>query len=143
MQNLQDIFETPKRSMISTFSICMTVPLNIDLWGFGHFGQSPVIKILSQLAFACSKSTMETLEQCAKSVQSQLYRHHNDVSVVSLVFFIVNFEQISNSFGISIVDFKQTNAGWGIWLNENGTEREAVITRNFTSNFFTARFVRK
>ena len=28
---------------------------------------------------------METLEQCAKSVQSQLYRHHNDVSVVSLV----------------------------------------------------------
>ena len=31
MRNYQDIFETRKRSFISTFSICMTVPLrNID-----------------------------------------------------------------------------------------------------------------
>ena len=27
MRNFQDIFETPKRSFISAFSICMTVPL--------------------------------------------------------------------------------------------------------------------
>ena len=27
MQNFQDTFETPKRSFISAFSICMTVPL--------------------------------------------------------------------------------------------------------------------
>ena len=28
MQNFQDTFETRKRSFISGFSICMTVPLN-------------------------------------------------------------------------------------------------------------------
>ena len=28
MWNFQDTFETRKRSFISTFSICMTVPLN-------------------------------------------------------------------------------------------------------------------
>ena len=28
MQNFQDAFETRKRSCISVFSICMTVPLN-------------------------------------------------------------------------------------------------------------------
>ena len=27
MQNFQDTFETRKRSLINTFSICMTVPL--------------------------------------------------------------------------------------------------------------------
>ena len=27
MQNFQNTFETPKRSFISAFSICMTVPL--------------------------------------------------------------------------------------------------------------------
>ena len=31
MQNFQDIFETSKRSLISTFSICMTVPLRFDI----------------------------------------------------------------------------------------------------------------
>ena len=29
MRKFQDIFETRKRSFISAFSICMTVPLNI------------------------------------------------------------------------------------------------------------------
>ena len=30
MRNLQDTFETPKRSFISAFSICMTVPLTLE-----------------------------------------------------------------------------------------------------------------
>ena len=29
MQNFQDTFETRKRSFISAFSVCMTVPLNM------------------------------------------------------------------------------------------------------------------
>ena len=29
MRNFQDTFEIPKPSFISTFSICMTVPLNL------------------------------------------------------------------------------------------------------------------
>ena len=32
MRNFQDTFETPKRSFICAFSICMTVPLNF----YGH-----------------------------------------------------------------------------------------------------------
>ena len=31
MQNFQNPFETRKRSFISAFSICMTVPLNDDI----------------------------------------------------------------------------------------------------------------
>ena len=30
MRNFQDIFETRKRSFITAFSICMTVPLSFD-----------------------------------------------------------------------------------------------------------------
>ena len=30
MRNFQDTVETRKQSLISTFSICMAVPLNID-----------------------------------------------------------------------------------------------------------------
>ena len=45
-----------------------------------------MVFVEAQLAFTCSKSTMETPEQCVKSVQS---------SVRSGVF-IVNFEQISH-----------------------------------------------
>ena len=29
MQNFQDTFETPKRSFVNAFSICMTVPLKV------------------------------------------------------------------------------------------------------------------
>ena len=29
MQNFEDTFETPKRSLISAFSICVTVPLRL------------------------------------------------------------------------------------------------------------------
>ena len=29
MRNFQEAFETPKRSFISAFSVCMTVPLDI------------------------------------------------------------------------------------------------------------------
>ena len=43
----------------------------------------------TQPTFTCSKSTVETPEQCVKSVQSYQQRHQNDVSN-----FIVYFEQI-------------------------------------------------
>ena len=31
MRNFQDTFETPKRSFINAFSICMSIPLNFDV----------------------------------------------------------------------------------------------------------------
>ena len=40
---------------------------------------------ISQLAFTCSKSTMETPEKYVKYVQSQQKRHKNDVTDVVLV----------------------------------------------------------
>ena len=43
MQNLQDNFETLKRSFISTFSICMTVYLMISN---NHAGSINIIMIL-------------------------------------------------------------------------------------------------
>ena len=33
MRNFQDTFETRKRSFITAFSICMTVPLRIVVYG--------------------------------------------------------------------------------------------------------------
>ena len=34
MRNFQDTFKTSKRSLISAFSICMTVPLKVRCTGF-------------------------------------------------------------------------------------------------------------
>ena len=36
MRNFQDTFETRKRSCISAFSVCMTVPLNIECFTSVH-----------------------------------------------------------------------------------------------------------
>ena len=38
-----------------------------------------LIKLQTQLAFTCSKSTIRTLENGMKYVQSQQYKHQNDV----------------------------------------------------------------
>ena len=40
---------------------------------------------IAQAAFTCSKLTMETLEQCVKSLQSWQLRHQNDVKEVDVV----------------------------------------------------------
>ena len=37
MRNFQDTFQTGKRSFIKAFSICMTVPLNLQLKAAGLF----------------------------------------------------------------------------------------------------------
>ena len=49
----------------------------------------------SQSAITYSKSTIEILKQCVKSVQKYQQRHHNEVRLLSGVF-IANFEQISH-----------------------------------------------
>ena len=38
-----------------------------------------LIKLQTQLGFTCSKSTIQTLENDVKYVQSQQYKHQNDV----------------------------------------------------------------
>ena len=37
MENFQDTFETPKRSFISAFSVCMTVPEKLENYEFSRF----------------------------------------------------------------------------------------------------------
>ena len=56
-------------------------------------------------AFNCSMSKTETLGQGVKYVQSQQYRHQNDVV-------LVNLEHISHFFSeVSVVDYEQLIAG--------------------------------
>ena len=50
---------------------------------------------LSQHPFICSKSTIETPEQCAESVQSRQQRHQNDVKQHLSAVFIANFVETS------------------------------------------------
>ena len=55
---------------------------------------SPISK-QTQLAFTCSKLTIETLEQSVKSVQSLQKRHQNEASIC-----IVNSEHVTAGWGI-------------------------------------------
>ena len=60
------------------------------------------------LAFTCSKSTIETLEQGVKSVQSQQIKHQKEVNwVVLLTLLLILYLLFFNS-----VKFEQGNAGW-------------------------------
>ena len=50
----------------------------------------------AQLAFTCSKTTMETAEQCVRSAQSYQYRkqrHHYNVIEVVLVSLLLTFNR--------------------------------------------------
>ena len=46
--------------------------------------------IIGQLTLTCLKSTIETLEKVVKYVQSQQYKHQNDIDVV-LVFLLLTW----------------------------------------------------
>ena len=64
----------------------------------------------SQPALICSKSTVETSEQCVKFAQGSQKRHQNDINnivLVSLLLTLIDF--IPDVF---IIDFEQVNAGW-------------------------------
>ena len=50
MRNFQDTFETQKRSFISAFSICMTVPLNL-FWAPGVKGLNGDLRKYSTYQF--------------------------------------------------------------------------------------------
>ena len=67
---------------------------------------------VTKSTFTCSKSTVQTPEQwmcgiCSKLIMKTPEQHHWRYSDV----FIVNFEHIPHSSGVSIADFEQVNAG--------------------------------
>ena len=62
MRNFQDAFETRKRSFISAFSICMTVPLSTNPSGI-------LIKI---------KLKKKLYEHSFNVIQNRFYRGHHD-----------------------------------------------------------------
>ena len=59
--------------------------------------------VLTQPAFTCSKSTIETPEQC--EICSKL--------MIKTPERLVNFDKISHCSGVPIMDFGQVNTGWG------------------------------
>ena len=49
-------------------------------------------------ATTCSRSTMDTLEQCVKSIQSQQYKHQSDVAEVLLVSLLLTLNKFHTLF---------------------------------------------
>ena len=55
MQNFQDFFETRKRSLISAFSVCMTVPLKVFLFKVNNRSTRERGEIYSELTIKASE----------------------------------------------------------------------------------------
>ena len=64
---------------------------------------------LTQQAFTCSKSTIETLEKGLTYVQSYHWRYQKDVIEVVLVSSLLAFNYFKSSPSFPIVDFVQIN----------------------------------
>ena len=71
---------------------------------------------LTQQAFTCSKSTIETLEKGLTYVQSYQWRYQNGVIEVVLVSPLSTLNYFKSSPSFSIVDFEQVNIFWENYL---------------------------
>ena len=96
--------ETVIRSDWYTFNIWIIFDPNLKKKGY-----------LTQPAFTCSKLAMETLEQRCEICSKLIIKPPKLRQWRRFGGFIVNFEHISHfCFSVSIVNFEQVNAGWGI-----------------------------
>ena len=71
---------------------------------------------LTQQAFTCSKSTIETLEKGLTYVQSYQWRYQKDVIEVVLVSSLLTLNYFKSSSSFPIVDFEQVNICWENYL---------------------------
>ena len=71
---------------------------------------------LTQKAFICSKSTIETLEKGLAYVQSYQWRYQKDVIEVILVSSLSTLSFLKSSHSFPIVDFEQVNICWENYL---------------------------
>ena len=84
---------------------------------------SKTIALQAQRATTCSKSTIKSVEQSVKYVQSQQQKHWNDVTGVFLVHLLLNFTPCSSA---SLVDIQQLNANWDDILSKAATKRYSL-----------------
>ena len=61
------------------------------LFNLGHL-------FTARTATTCSRSTMDTLEHCVKSIQSQQYKHQSDVAEVLLVSLLLTLNKFHTLF---------------------------------------------
>ena len=71
---------------------------------------------LTQQAFTCSKSTIETLEKGLTYVQSYQWRYQKDVIEVVLVSSLLTLNYFKSFPSFPIVDFEQVNICWENYL---------------------------
>ena len=76
MRNFQDIFETRKRSVISTFSICMTVTLISDLSKF----QTKFLKL--QRILSKNVYPQKYVDKCISKFLNKIFEHKPKVTKV-------------------------------------------------------------
>ena len=74
------------------------------------------IPYLTQRAFTCSKSTIETLGKGLTYVQSYQWRYQKDVIEVVLVSSLLSLNYFESSPSFPIVDFEQVNICWKNYL---------------------------
>ena len=97
---------------------------------------------LTQQAFTCSKSTIETLEKGLTYVQSYQWRYQKDVIEVVLVSSLLTLNYFKSFPSFPIVDFEQVNICWENYLTfysfdicfNVSTGRRNDITRSKTGN---------
>ena len=102
----------------------------IIVWG-------PLLSMLiSQPADACWKSTIETPEQCVKSVQSQQKRHQSDaINVVLVSFLLTLIKVLTLSWCFFIVEFDQVNTDSVLFIGSYCVRLK--IERNYFSSVIT------
>ena len=71
---------------------------------------------LTQQAFTCSKSTIETLEKGLTYVQSYQWRYQKDVIEVVLVSLLLALNNFKSSTSFPMVDFEQIDICWENYL---------------------------
>ena len=103
--------------------------------------------LFSQPEFTCSKSTMETPEQCVKTVQSWQFRKQNDVcSKLTIKKSDELIDKVLMSFSITlnrfhlfwcfILDFEQVNTNWAIPLWKLQLKTQLFNFRGFPKRYY-------
>ena len=91
---------------------------------------------LTQQAFTCSKSTIETLEKSLKYVQSYQWRYQKDVIEVVLVSSLLTLNYFKSFSSFPIVDFEQVNIWWENYLTFYSFDISFNVPTEHTYNLY-------
>ena len=91
---------------------------------------------LTQQAFTCSKSTIETLEKSLTYVQSYQWRYQKDVIEVVLVSSLLTLNYFKSFSSFPIVDFEQINIWWENYLTFYSFDISFNVSTEHTYNLY-------